>query len=343
MQTRADGRCCRLCLPAFPDYEDRKNIVGQRFLNFVTLRNTVCLWLALCLAPAVQASSVFIVMDEGNAGFAEVAQILGAELARDGQSVTELRAVSAKEIRSADAAAHGKPKVWVTLGATAFQQVLAVDPKAQVIAALIPKSGFDRTLKELGKKPVGPVTGLLLDQPVTRQMDLLKLVFPAVKRVGVLLGPESGLQRAALQQAAKARGLELVSGMVTSDETLSTAVNAVVGDAQALLALPDSQVFSSTTISKILLAAYRANVPMLAFSPAYVKAGAVLSLHTTPAQMESQLVELVRGSLQGRTLPSTQYPTSFVITVNPYVARSMELTLDAANLTDHLRRLETNP
>ena len=309
--------------------------MGQRFVNFAALRITLCLWLALCLAPTVQAASVFIVMDESNAGFAEVAQLLGAELARDGHSVTE--------IRGADATNHGKPKVWVTLGAAAFQQVLAVDPKSQVIAALISKSGFERALKEQGRKPAGPVTGLFLDQPVARQMDLLKLVFPAVKRVGVLLGPESGLQRAALQQAAKVRALELVSGMVTSDETLSTAVNAVVGDAQALLALPDAQVFSSTTISKVLLAAYRANVPMLAFSPAYVKAGAVLSLHTTPAQMESQLVELVRWSLQGRSLPATQYPVNFVITVNPYVARSMELTLDAANLTDHLHRLETSP
>lgn len=337
------GRCCRLCLPEFPDYDDRKNLVGQRFVNFAALRITLCLWLALFLAPTVQATSVFIVMDDSNAGFAEVAQLLGAGLARDGQSVTELRAATAKEIRSADAATHGKPKVWVALGTAAFQQVLALDPKSQVIAALIPKSGFERAIKELGRKPAGPVTGLFLDQPVTRQMDLLKLVFPAVKRVGVLLGPESGLQRAALQHAAKARALELVSGMVTSDETLSAAVSAVVGDAQALLALPDTQVFSSTTISKVLLAAYRANVPMLAFSPAYVKAGALLSLHTTPAQMESQLVEWVRGALQGRTLPATQYPTNFVITVNPYVARSMELKLDAADLTDHLRRLESNP
>jgi hypothetical protein len=48
---------------------------------------------------------------------------------------------------------------------------------------------------------------------------------------------------------------------------------------------PIRVVFNSQTAGSILTAAYRRQVPLTGFSPAYVKAGALLALYSTPAQV----------------------------------------------------------
>jgi ABC-type uncharacterized transport system substrate-binding protein len=81
----------------------------------------------------------------------------------------------------------------------------------------------------------------------------------------------------------------------------------------------------------------------MAFSPAYVKAGALLSVHSTTAQAGTQLGSMANDFLLTNTLPASQYPSDFSIHANEYVARSLGLVLDAPALTERLRRLEKKP
>jgi ABC-type uncharacterized transport system substrate-binding protein len=105
----------------------------------------------------------------------------------------------------------------------------------------------------------------------------------------------------------------------------------------------DPQVYNSGSIANVLLATYRARVPVLAFSPSYVRAGALLSLHSTPVQIGTQAGSMARSLLQGSASPAAVYPADFTVTVNEHVARSLGLTLDAPTLSDRLRRLEKRP
>jgi ABC-type uncharacterized transport system substrate-binding protein len=107
--------------------------------------------------------------------------------------------------------------------------------------------------------------------------------------------------------------------------------------------MADPQVFNGNTLPNILLASYRARIPVMAFSPAYVKAGALLSLHSTPSQVGSQAGVVARSALQGAALPAPQYPTDFTVSVNDYVARSLGLGLDATTLSERLHSLEKRP
>jgi ABC-type uncharacterized transport system substrate-binding protein len=81
----------------------------------------------------------------------------------------------------------------------------------------------------------------------------------------------------------------------------------------------------------------------MAFSPGYVKAGALLSVHSTATQAGVQMATMALHYLQANALPTSQYPLDFSISVNEYVAHSLGLSLDAKNLTDRLRRLEKKP
>jgi ABC-type uncharacterized transport system substrate-binding protein len=143
--------------------------------------------------------------------------------------------------------------------------------------------------------------------------------------------------------AGQARGMTVVSGAVALNGSLFAGLKAALDDADVLLAVADPQVFNSGTVANILLATYRARIPVLAFSPAYVKAGALLSLHTAPDQIGVQTAGIVRGILLGGAVPAAQYPLDFRVSVNVHVARSLGLTLDEVALSDRLHRLEKRP
>ncbi len=298
---------------------------------------------ALCWMSAAQAADIVIVASERSPGYEAAAQGVVSELARKGPARWEISKLIASELEGIDVGGAAAPKLFIVLGMDALRQVLARDPRVPVLAALIPRSGYERVLRELGRKPSAQVSAVYLDQPFGRRLDLLRLAIPGAQRVGVLWGPESVLQQPLLASALQARNMQELSGAIVVGGSLFTGLKEALDGADVVLAVADPQVFNSTTISNILLTTYRARVPVLAFSPAYVKAGALLSVQTSPAQIGTQAGAIARSVLQGGALPPAQYPVEFSVSVNDHVARSLGLTLDEDALTDRLRRLEKRP
>jgi ABC-type uncharacterized transport system substrate-binding protein len=166
---------------------------------------------------------------------------------------------------------------------------------------------------------------------------------PAAKDIGVIWGPESISQQPLLLAAAKSRGLTLHESTLTPGVPLVNALRAASSDVDVLLAVPDGHVYNPATATDILLTTYRARVPVFVFSPSYVKAGAMMSLHTTPEQVGVQAAAMAHTFLQTSALPSSQYPSDFTITVNEYVARSLGVALDANQLATQLHQQEKRP
>ena len=129
--------------------------------------------------------------------------------------------------------------------------------------------------------------------------------------------------------------------LVNATEGIYPALKQVIDESEVILALPDPLIYNSANLQNILLTMYRARTPLIAFSPAYVKAGAVLAVYSTPAQVARRAAEMLRQWQSGRGLPLPQKPREFEVAVNERVAASLGLWIDAPNLivTD-LRRLE---
>ena len=118
----------------------------------------------------------------------------------------------------------------------------------------------------------------------------------------------------------------------------------VLSGSDVFLALADPLVFNSNSIQNILLTTFRAQVPVVAFSPAYVRAGALLALHATPEQAGRQAAGLVLEALRGLPLPERPVESNdFEVSVNEHVARVFGLQLDAKALRLALRRAEHLP
>lgn len=271
----------------------------------------------------------------------EAIDALIGELERGGLSRYDMLQLSVGELSAAGALS---PKLFVALGTEAAQALAKTEQRAPVLCTLLPRASFERILQSNGRKSSSQFSALYLDQPLSRQLDLIRLALPAVQRIGVLWGGESQAQAAASKAQVQMRGLELREARIEQDASVFSGLKRVLEDAEVLLAVPDSQVYNSSSIQNILLTSFRARVPLVAFSPAYVRAGALLAVHVTPMQIGVQSATIARGVLQGKVLSSIPlYSQDFTVTVNDHVARSLGLVLEAQALTTRLHRLEGAP
>lgn len=227
-------------------------------------------------------------------------------------------------------------RLIVPVGVKALRAVLAAEAGAPVLAALVPRSAFDRIASAADSRRVAAV---FLDQPLARQLALIRVALPERTRIAVLLGPESRAALPGLRRTAERLDQSITDAEVDSERSIAGALEGVLGRSDVLLALPDPLIHNAGTLQSLLLASYRQRVPVIGFSPAYTRAGALLSLHTSPLQLSEQVADLTAGAIAAGRLPASQYPRDFQVSVNRQVARSLAIELpDDAAIMQRLRQ-----
>jgi len=245
---------------------------------------------------------------------------------------------SVKVSRVTDWNPTARRDLLIPVGSLAAGQAAAARADA-VLYGLIPEDTW-RSLTAARQPGAAPVSAVFLDQPAARQFRLLTLALPQARRVGVLLGPESGYREPALRRAASAQGLELHVRHVREWTGVGPAVEALSDEIDVLLAVPDSMVFNRDTLYGILITSYRARVPVVGYSRALVNAGAMLGLYTSLPNMARQLAQYSADYITDRQLlPPPAASRYFEIAVNDNVARSLRFALpDPAQLRRNLAR-----
>ena len=297
--------------------------------------------LGASLAPVWAAQTeVWLVLSEAGGVHLDAAQALQAAWERDPRLLLTWRIGRWQELPPLSAEAI--PSLIITLGQSAWrgavERVLNQPALARLplLAALLPQSSY----RELAAKAALRSTAVLLDQPPARYVELLQLALPGYKRIGVLFGPDSIAARAELARALAARGLTLLQATVLSDaNSLYPVLRTLLDEADVLLALPDRLVFNPVTIPNILIAAYRQRVPLISYSAAHVRAGALLALHTSANDAAEQIAAVMRQTLAGHSLPPPRMAQGCSVTINEQVARSLDLVLpDPVALARTLQR-----
>jgi ABC-type uncharacterized transport system substrate-binding protein len=228
----------------------------------------------------------------------------------------------------------------VAVGVRATQEMAALNLTTPVLATLIPRQAFEKIARQRDYRQFSAV---YLDQPLARQMELIHLALPERSRIGVVLGPESQDALKALQLAAREAKFALVVEKIGADGDLLPALQRVLADSDVLLAMPDPLVFNRGTVQSLLLTTYRYQEPVIGFSHAYVKAGALAAVYTTPEQAGRQAGEVLLRVLAGKSwvLPPPEYPKYFSVSLNYQVARSLAINVDDEMALDQkLKRAE---
>lgn len=297
-------------------------------------------WLGVMLAclagmsPAAVAARAAVVLSDDSTPYQEVYQVIRAYLDDTGHEVGRVYA------DGLTAASLNDPRLAVAVGVRAAEALAALPSRPPVLAVLVPRAWYVKTgrarLAEGGRRSA---SAIYIDQPFERQARLIRLAFPEVRRVGVLLSPEQGGLLDELDEALRTQRLSLVHATLGTDERLIGPLESVLSDADLLLAVPDPLVFNRSTAQSIFLTTYRYREPVLGYSRSLTGAGALLSLYSSPAQIGRQAAEWVKSAMQSGTvhLPPPAYPAYFNISINEQVARSLGFALPPADeLEKHL-------
>lgn len=293
----------------------------------------VCACLAVMSAQAA-AARVAVVLSADSAPYQEVYQVIRAYLDDTPQETIRVYAASLTPTSLNDT------RLAVAVGVGAAEALAALPERPPVLAILVPRAWYLKSGRaRLSSGNRRSQSAIYLDQPFERQALLIRLAFPDVRRVGVLLSPEQSNVLGELEEALRAQRLSLVHATVTADEHLITPLESVLAEADLLLALPDPLVFNRNTAQSLFLTSYRYRDPVLGYSRSLTRAGALLSLHSSPAQIGRQAAEWIGNALQGGAvhLPPPAYPSYFSVSINDQVARSLGFTLPSE--TDLEKRL----
>jgi len=292
-----------------------------------------CACLAVVSAQAV-AARVAVVLSDDAAPYQEVYQVIRAYLDDSPHEASRLYA------EGLTAASLNDARLAVAVGVGAAEALAALAERPPVLVILVPRAWYVKTGRtRLSSDGRRSLSAIYLDQPFERQALLIRLALPDVRRVGVLLSAEQSGVVSELEGALRAQRLSLVYATLTGDERLITPLETVLSEADLLLALPDPLVFNRNTAQSLFLTSYRYRDPVLGYSRSLTRAGALLSLHSSPAQIGRQAAEWIGSAIQGGavSLPSPAYPSYFSVSINDQVARSLGFTLPSeADLEKHL-------
>lgn len=276
-------------------------------------------------AHAAELAHVTLVLSEPGGAYREVAD--GISGALKGAGIEVARVSNPQHLGEV------KTGLFVTIGAQATQAVAALDLSTPVLSTLIPRMAVARIAGERRNN----LSAVVLDQPLSRQLRLVRAALPQVKRVGAVLGPDSAPLAPALLAEAGKLGLKIVWRKIESQDELSPALSTILDEAEALLTLPDRLVSGRDTLHNLLLTSYRYQDPVIGYSAAYGKAGALLALFSTPAQIARQTAEIILA-LPDKSLPHVSAPKYFTVEVNSQVARSFGIAVpDPASLMESLK------
>jgi ABC-type uncharacterized transport system substrate-binding protein len=215
----------------------------------------------------------------------------------------------------------------VTVGVKAADRV-AARSTLPMLAAMIPSNTYVDLLAK--RRSARLTSAIYLDQPWARQAALLHAAMPERHRIGVLYSPGTRLDMSALRAALVEQGDTLLAKPLHNAGSLFSDMEEVLVASEVLLAVPDSAIYNSNNIRNILLSSYRRGIPLIGLSQAYVKAGALCAIFSTPEHLAEQARSVTVTFAQTRTLSAAQFPKHYTIAVNQEVARTLGLTIPSA-------------
>ena len=181
----------------------------------------------------------------------------------------------------------------------------------------------------------GNATGVAMNVPPEKYLDLLTRISPAPKKIGLVYDPsKTGRLVKRAQQAARERGMEITTLEVSRPNEVPKALDAMKGMVDALLMLPDTTVVTPETVEFFLLFSQNNNIPVITFASKYVEMGALLSLDIDGFDQGRQAGEMAQQILNGAAVsavPGTEARKTHV-KANRNVAKKLRITL---NTPDH--------
>jgi hypothetical protein len=280
--------------------------------------------LASSQASAQQVlSQIIIVKSSDNNYFNQSVETLIKQVDRS----TEFKVVMPQDL-DAVVETGDEQQIYVALGQTAAEAVI---------------SAFNAYLTEEQSRNLNleNQVAVLLDQPLQRYLAFCSLML-AVDSVGIITEQAIVLDQG---QSDLLRILDFSLNQYQIDprNKLLPVLRRLLMLNDALLMLPSQSVYNRDTLKGVLLAGYRNRKPVISYSPAHVKSGALASIYSSPVDIGRHLATLINRQLQtpGQQTRGFEFARYYSIRTNPRIAAALGIELPSEReLRSALDRLQ---
>lgn len=293
------------------------------------------LCLAFCTCQAAPPPAVLMVLSESTIVYQAYAQAFLSSMGKRNSeaevSITSLSQISGRPIPES--------ALIVAVGGRAAEVLIQRDLRQPLLLSMLTRDNLER-MQTLQPK----AGGIYIDQPAARYVALVRAALPNADNIGLLQGQDSRNTIARITTAAREQRMQTRVEAVAAEAGIFPAMRNLLTRSDVIMATPDATVYNAQTIPSILLSTYRRGIPVVGYSPAYVNAGALIALYSTPEQLAAQSADICVQVLAGGAMPGIQSPRHYTIGINERVAHSLGLALDSETvIRERLEHLERQP
>ncbi len=192
-----------------------------------------------------------------------------------------------------------KPKVLVTVGSRSTRLAISLESGIPIIftSVLNPVlSGFVSSYDN----PGGMVTGASLDIDLGMQIKRFSELVPSTKKLGILYSDKTRYIIDQARDIAVQQSVRIIGYKVSSQKDVPIGVDSLTSSCDGILAIPDDLIYTPQSTKFILLESFRSKVPVMGFSPSFVRSGALFALI-----VEHKFVGIQAGLLVLKVLKGT--------------------------------------
>jgi putative tryptophan/tyrosine transport system substrate-binding protein len=271
------------------------------------------LGIAAALIPALLAGalpaahfSVLVVTESGVEAYTEAVNGVSSVLPAGTFQVLDV----ADKTLERELAGSGETRVTIAVGSRALAVVRAQSVSGQVVAAMCLRAvDADSNTRRVD-----------LDVSLAAQLAAMRTLWPGRTRAGIIRGPGQSRPAAdALEASARKEGFSLA--VVDSDGPahLLKSLAALRGKADFVLCLPNAALYNPVTIKPLVLSSLEQRLPLVGFSPAFVRAGAAIGIFPDYGEIGRQAGEMALQALR-QEHTEDQSPRKVRVAINQRVA-----------------------
>lgn len=309
-------------------------------MNNSSIKNSISILLILTgsmINISAYAENFLIISNTEHKYHQAIAKNIEDSLKQSGDTSDNINAIEFNDI---DTSSYSS---LITIGYKAASTVISSNSNKPVLSLLIPKLAINRLLQEnINKEYRYLYSAIYIDQPIYRQAQLIHKLSDSFKTVGVIYGKNSYSRKKNISKILKNHKLHPHNITVLDRTELISETRYISENSDVLLAIPDNTIFNRRSIKGILLTTYRNQIPVIGYSKAYVKAGALAAVFSTAENISKQAIEILQKNKTFNYISATRtHPEYFDVAINNNVARSLNIhTIDRDYLLQLLHNSE---
>ncbi|HOK41081.1 MAG TPA: ABC transporter substrate binding protein [bacterium] len=190
------------------------------------------------------------------------------------------------------------------------------------------------------------VTGISLEVPLEITFIQMQMIVPGANKIGLIYSDKSSEIVEGIKQKKSDLGIELIEKKINSADEIEKAFANIKNKIQILYMVADPVVYTTDSTKFLIETCKKEKIPFIAYSDAFVKAGALLSISPSYYTIGSQAATIAENILVDKTPPEkigvvSPIGTFFVINALTIEQLKLNVSPDVFGMADKVYKEES--